>query len=184
MRVKRNPIKKPTNLSYVLWLRQCLQPEYRQMPIFQNGSSIFVENNRGQILLEHRTDRDEWCPPGGLQEMGETFEEVAIRELFEETGLKVRPGDLHLIGVVSGESRYATYPNGDQVYNNSVLYVVKKYSGRLSNDHSEVVFDGKEYLTRAESRELRFFDPDKLPENLMDRDLIDFYIQAKKASRI
>jgi hypothetical protein len=46
------------------------------------------------------------------------------------------------------------------------------------------VFDGKEYLTRAESRELRFFDPDKLPENLMDRDLIDFYIQAKKASRI
>lgn len=31
----------------------------------------------------------EWCIPGGKLDFGETFEECAIREVFEETGIKI-----------------------------------------------------------------------------------------------
>lgn len=67
------------NESYIIKLRNSLKPELRHMTLFQNGSAIIVENKYKEILLEERVDRDIWCLPGGLQELGETFEEVAIR---------------------------------------------------------------------------------------------------------
>lgn len=67
------------SLSYILRLRNSLKEELRNMPLFQNGSAIIVVNENDEVLLQHRTDRDLWCIPGGLQELGETFEEVAIR---------------------------------------------------------------------------------------------------------
>ncbi len=93
------------NLSYILMLRNALQTQYRNMPLFQNGSAIIVVNDRKEILMQRRADRNQWGLPGGLQELGETFEEVAVRELKEKTGLQTSIQDLHLIGVVSGESR-------------------------------------------------------------------------------
>ena len=61
-------------LSYILKLRNALKPELRHMPLFQNGSAIIVENKEKEILLEEKVDREIWCLPGGLQELGETFE--------------------------------------------------------------------------------------------------------------
>lgn len=164
------------NLSYILTLRNSLKPELRNMPLFQNGSSLIVLDENNKILLQHRTDRDLWCLPGGLQELGETFEEVAIRELKEETGLEVFKEDLILINVVSGESRKNSYPNGDIVYNNSVLYLIKKYKGKLGSNYEEIVDNGNGYFeSKKESRGLQFFDVNNLPRNLMDIDLINTY---------
>ncbi len=147
------------------------------MPLFQNGSAIIVVNELGEILLMHRTDRDFWCVPGGLQELGETFETVALRELKEETGLSTKIEDLVLVKVVSGETRKNSYPNGDIVYNNTVLFCVNNYSGQLGSNYEEIVDQGNGYFTsNKESRGLMFFSLDKLPENLMDKDLIDEYI--------
>ncbi|QGQ93867.1 NUDIX domain-containing protein [Paenibacillus psychroresistens] len=40
------------------------------------------------MLLQRRRDRDAWGLPGGSMEPGEEMEQVATRELYEETGLK------------------------------------------------------------------------------------------------
>lgn len=155
-------------LSYILKLRNALKPELRHMPLFQNGSAIIVENKEKEILLEEKVDREIWCLPGGLQELGETFEEVAIRELFEETGLKVNKENLVLIDVISGESRKDTYPNGDKVYNNTVLYVVSKYTGKLDCDYAEIIDKNNgNFVMQKESKDLKFFAVNKLPQNLM-----------------
>lgn len=163
------------DLSYILKLRNSLKDELRHMPLFQNGSAIIVVNGKGQILLEERVDRNLQCIPGGLQELGETFEDVAIRELKEETGLTTTKENLILIDVVSGESRKNSYPNGDQVYNNTVLYAVKDYIGELNCDYEEITDNNHDFIVQRESKQLRFFDIDSLPDNIMDKDLIDCY---------
>lgn len=54
------------------------------------GVGTIVRNSCGQILLGYRVKKGEtpsWCLPGGHIEAGETFEQAAIREIKEETGL-------------------------------------------------------------------------------------------------
>lgn len=165
-----------TKLSYIIQLRNSLKEELRHMPLFQNGSAIIVENDKEEILLEERVDRNLWCIPGGLQELGETFEAVAVRELKEETGLLCKEEDLTLVKVISGETRRNAYPNGDIVYNNTVLYIVKKYTGTLNCDYEEITDKNKqEFVVQKESKDLKFFKIEDLPDNLMDKDLIQAY---------
>jgi len=40
-----------------------------------------------------------WTMPGGKLEFGETFEDGAVREVLEETGIKIRKTDLSFISV-------------------------------------------------------------------------------------
>jgi len=46
-----------------------------------------------------------WAFPGGFMNMDETIEQCAIRELEEETGLKLELKDLTLVGVYSTVNR-------------------------------------------------------------------------------
>lgn len=43
----------------------------------------------GRILVIRRRDNGEWQVPGGVLELGETFEEGVVREVLEETGIDV-----------------------------------------------------------------------------------------------
>jgi ADP-ribose pyrophosphatase YjhB (NUDIX family) len=51
----------------------------------------------GRVLAIKRTDDGRWVPPGGVLELDETPQDGVVREVFEETGLKVQP--VRLTGV-------------------------------------------------------------------------------------
>ncbi len=106
--------------------------------------------SHGEILLQSRHDGT-WGLPGGLMELGESYEETARREVYEETGLTL--GALTLIDVFSGKAYYRKLPNGDEFYAVTALFRTEEYSGSLKIDHGE-------------TRDLRFFDLDRLPEPL------------------
>ncbi len=67
-----------------------------------------VVNDSNEILLIQRGNEPYkgcWALPGGFMEMDETLEHCAVRELEEETGLKVDEQDIRLIGVYSTPGR-------------------------------------------------------------------------------
>lgn len=58
--------------------------------------------------MQQRTDCGSWGYAGGSVELGESVEQTAKRELFEETGLKAQK--LELLGVYSGEKNAVYLP--------------------------------------------------------------------------
>ncbi|MFD1965403.1 NUDIX hydrolase [Pseudonocardia alni] len=48
-----------------------------------------VVRDDGRILVIQRRDNSHWEPPGGVLELGETFEQGVRREVVEETGIAV-----------------------------------------------------------------------------------------------
>jgi ADP-ribose pyrophosphatase YjhB (NUDIX family) len=148
-------------IGYPVFTRLCMGVLKHKFVLLQDGAAAIIVNENGQILLQSRADRDRWGLPGGCQELGERFQDTVIREIKEETNLDVKEEDLELIDIVSGSSRRNDYPNGDVVINNTALYYVRKYSGELKWD--------------SESKEMKFFDLDNLPENQNDPDLIETY---------
>jgi len=53
-----------------------------------------IFDDHGRVLAIRRRDNNQWQPPGGVLELGETFEEGVRREVLEETGMQVRVGRL------------------------------------------------------------------------------------------
>ena len=51
-----------------------------------------VRDAEGRVLLAHRPRYDDWTLPKGKLDPGETFEEAALREVLEETGLRCTLG--------------------------------------------------------------------------------------------
>lgn len=57
----------------------------------------------GKVLVVHRLRYDDWSLPKGKLEAGESFEQAALREVYEETGYTCTLGES--IGSTSYESR-------------------------------------------------------------------------------
>ena len=148
-------------IGYPVFTRLCMGALKHKFVLLQDGAAAIIVNEDGQILMQSRADNDRWGLPGGCQELGERFEDTIIREVKEETNLDITEENLELIAIVSGNSRRNEYPNGDVVINNTALYCVRNYSGEVKWDN--------------ESKEMRFFDLDNLPQNQNDPDLIEIY---------
>jgi len=120
-------------MEYIQQLRQHIG----HAPILMVGAAILILDEQKRLLLMKRTDSGCWGLPGGATEPGEVVEEAARRETLEETGLRI--GEMTLFGVFSGPELYYKYPNGDEVYNVTIVYFSQDVSGeiRLNDEHTE-----------------------------------------------
>lgn len=58
-------------------------------PSFTVGSMVVVERSDGRLLFVRQSYRAKWGVPGGLVKRREAAEEAAVREVYEEVGLRV-----------------------------------------------------------------------------------------------
>lgn len=94
------------------------------------GFGVIVENENGQILIGKRKGShadQKYSIPGGHLELGERFEDGAIRELKEETNLEIE--DPKVISVVNC---LQTYREENKHYISIILFT-NKFKGELKN---------------------------------------------------
>lgn len=141
-------------------------------PLITPGSSVVVLDGSGRILLMRRGDTGDWGLPGGLMEPGESLEQTARREVFEEVGLRL--GELTLLGVFSGPELHYIYPNGDEIHN-----VTAAWTARLPARARPRV-DGQEAVCA------RFFAPSALPADVLapERPILARFAAAYDESRM
>jgi len=133
--------------SYLGQLRKIIGPR----PVLMPGARVVVENSVGEILLIKRGDFRLWGWPAGSAEMGQSIEDTARAELFEETGLTAH----RLVPVAFASDPVhdrIEYPHGDVLYAFAMVFHVTEWSGDLRADGHE-------------SLDVRFFAPDALPED-------------------
>jgi 8-oxo-dGTP diphosphatase len=104
---------------------------------------------KGRVLLVHRPAYDDWSFPKGKLDRGEPSAAAAVREVGEETGLRVR------LGVPLARQ---AYPNGSRTK------VVDYWVGRVLGDH-----DLSGYLVNNEIDEVAWVDVGKAAKRLSYR---------------
>ncbi|EGT3617559.1 NUDIX hydrolase [Clostridium perfringens] len=151
-------------MGYIMDLRKELPNPHR--PLIMCSAGVIIIDKKGRVLLQKRTDNNKWGLPGGSLELGESFQQAAMREAYEEVGIKVR--SLNLFNVYSGENCYNKYPNGDEIYNASSIFVSNDYEG-------EVVLDGEEsadavFFSKEDIPSLEEVNP---PDRVVIKDIIE-----------
>jgi ADP-ribose pyrophosphatase YjhB (NUDIX family) len=120
-------------MEYLLELRKLVG----HAPLLMVGAATLIVDEQNRLLLMKRSDSGCWGPPGGAVEPGEVVESAARREVREETGLEL--GEMSLFGVFSGPELFYRYPNGDEVYNVTIVYLTHEWRDeiRLNDEHIE-----------------------------------------------
>jgi ADP-ribose pyrophosphatase YjhB (NUDIX family) len=105
-----------------------------------------VGNDAGEILLTQRADSGIWLYPVGWADVGYSPSEVAVKEVYEETGIEVEP--VSLIAVLDGlRLGFARLP----LY--SLVFHCRMLGGELTGHP-------------LETRQVGFFPRDRLPQPL------------------
>ncbi|XEC97467.1 NUDIX domain-containing protein [Paenibacillus tarimensis] len=96
------------------------------------GGLIIKDDSVLLVKITYGANKDYWMLPGGLVKKGETFEEAAIREIKEETGLATK--SKRLIGVRTG----VKFRNNEIEHGIYFVFEMKVISGTIRCDGSEV----------------------------------------------
>ena len=125
-----------------------------------------VAREDGAVLLIRRTDNGNWALPGGAVEMNESVADAAVRETFEETGIRVEVTGL--LGIYSDPRHVIHFTSNDEVRREfSVVLTARPVGG--------------EPTASAESSEVRWVPPGDLGGYTMGsamRKRVDDYLRA------
>lgn len=107
-----------------------------------------VVNDRGELLMIHRTDNNLWALPGGGHDIGESISQTVIREVCEETGIDVEITGL--TGIYTNPRHVMAYDDGEVRQQFSICFTARPIGGTLR--------------TSSESREVAWVQPDDLAD--------------------
>lgn len=119
---------------------------YYRNPVPAAGCIILIKTRLLLVKRKYEPYRGDWCLPAGFMEYGESPRHCAQREILEETGLKIKVGEL--VGVYSGNDDPRTH---------AVLIV---YLGLPSDDM---------YRAGDDASAIKLFPLDRLPKNMAFR---------------
>lgn len=127
-------------------MTESIDREYPRAPIVGVGAVVV---DAGRVLLVQRGReplKGKWSLPGGMLEVGESLHEGVVREVEEETGLKVEP--LELVELLDRIVREET-PAGERV---RFHYVIADYLCRVTGGTLKAASDAAavRWVERAE----------------------------------
>ena len=93
------------------------------------GAEAAIFDASGRILLMLRSDDEKWCLPCGWTEPNETTQETAIRETWEECGLRVKI--IQLVDVIARMPGPQTGPHSAV----AIIYLCAVTDGALTLSH-------------------------------------------------
>lgn len=131
--------------AFVASLRAVVGPDHL---LWLPGVNAVVRREDGRVLLHRRSDTGEWSLLSGILEPGESPAAGVVREVCEETGLRVEPQCLAAVTV----SPAVRHPNGDLAQYLELLFLC-----RLAVDGQEAHAEDEETL------EVGWFAMDALP---------------------
>ncbi|GKQ39401.1 NUDIX domain-containing protein [Streptomyces sp. A012304] len=101
------------------------------------GVSAVVFDDEGRVLLGQRTDNHQWTVITGIPDPGEQPAECAVREVYEETGVRCVPERVVLVR----SGREVEYPNGDRCQFMDITFRCRAVGGeaRVNDDESLAV---------------------------------------------
>ena len=105
-----------------------------------------VVNGSGELLMIHRTDNDLWAIPGGGHDVGESIADTVVREVEEETGIKVVVQGI--VGLYTNPHHVMAYDDGEVRQQFSICFRARPVGGDLR--------------TSSESKEVRWVPPTDL----------------------
>ncbi len=151
-----------------------LGPDWKPGPDgipFRRGSRVILLDDNDRVLLArghdaHQPDRSWWYLVGGGVDEGETAAQAAVREVFEEAGLRIAETDL--IGPVY--ERSATFKFFfETVRQDEVIYLARiKNPGEINTEGwTEIERNFMDELRWWHLNDLRQVAPTMYPEQLV-----------------
>ncbi len=118
--------------------------------LFVPSVAGLVRDDDNRLLLVQSRDDGRWSTPGGTVEVDETPATAVVREVWEETGLFVRP--MRVFAVYGGPRFLVRYPNGDETQYLSTMFDCAIESGSPRADGEET--SAVEFFTLGQAKAL------------------------------
>lgn len=124
----------------------------------------YLEKNDSYLLLhrikkQNDINKDKWIGVGGHFEDFESPDECLVREVFEETGLKLNSYQFR--GIVT----FVSDDSGEKMYEYMCLYTSSDFSGTMIDCD-----EGKlEWVKKADMKKLNFWEGDYIFLDLIEK---------------